>query len=81
MTESWRSKRDKLCKLIKTVSDQYGGDDRDWLREYARDVINLYTDDLDSAILCFDSLIARKRTCLVSATEARMLPSTATKDN
>lgn len=53
---SWREKRDYLCKLIKIVSDEHGGDDLDWLREYARDVIKKYSNDLDIAIVAFESL-------------------------
>lgn len=57
---SWKEKRDYLCKLIKIVSDEHGGDDIEWLREYAKDVIKKYSNDLDVAIVAFESLLIHK---------------------
>lgn len=50
---SWKNKRNELCKLIKKVSDQHGGDNIEWLRSYAYDVVVANKDDLDKAIECF----------------------------
>jgi hypothetical protein len=55
--ESYKQKSESLYKLIKKVSDSYGGDDILWLREYARDVIKNNAGDIDRAILCFKSLM------------------------
>ena len=52
----WIAKKNQLCHLIKIVSDAHGGDDVDWLREYAMDVIEANKDDIDKAIVCFESL-------------------------
>lgn len=57
MLKSWKDKRNHLSKLIKKISDKYGGDDSVWLKEYTSDVIIKYTDDLDEAIRCFESII------------------------
>ncbi len=54
---SWNGKRNYLVGLIKKVSDQNGGDDLEWLRDYAKEVINKYSSDLEVAIRCFESLI------------------------
>lgn len=57
MAESWRDKRNRLCMMIKKISDRYGGDDRDWLKDYANDIIFEYSENLDVPISCFESLI------------------------
>jgi hypothetical protein len=62
--KSWRQKRNYLCKLIKQVSDENGGDDVNWLREYARDMINKYADNLDVVVACFESLIRKEARCV-----------------
>jgi hypothetical protein len=56
MAVSWRQKRKRLLYLIKFVSDMYGGDDIEFLKEYAREVLEAYKDDLDTALSCFTSL-------------------------
>jgi hypothetical protein len=60
MRYSWAEQKDLLCSLIKKVSDGYGGDDREWLREYAKDVIKKYSTELQIAIECFESLVPRR---------------------
>jgi hypothetical protein len=50
---AWKARRDYLCKLIKNVSDRFGGDDVVWLREYAKEVVKIYASDLEVAITCF----------------------------
>ncbi len=57
MAESWRDKRNRLCEMIKKVSERYGGDDREWLREYAADLINCHTENLDVPIACFEDIL------------------------
>lgn len=43
--------RNELWGLIKKVSANYGGDDIDWLKEYARDMLKNNT--LQAAVKCF----------------------------
>lgn len=51
----WIAKKNLLCSLIKKISDHYGGDDLEWLKEYAREVITINTDNLDVPIAaCYD---------------------------
>lgn len=57
LRNSWKAKRNKMCLLIKKVSDQHSGDDAAWLRDYAKDVITAHKDCLDKAIDCFASLV------------------------
>lgn len=61
MKISWKAKKNHLCKLIKEVSDMYGGDDIEWLREYAKEVIVQNAEDLDKAIDCFQSLMPQSK--------------------
>lgn len=56
MLLSWRQKRNRIVYLIKFLSDYYGGDDIEWLRDYAREVLETNKDDLDGALSCFNSL-------------------------
>ncbi len=74
MAKSWRAKRDYLCKLIKQVSDENGGDDVEWLREYARDMINKYADNLDVAIECFESLVRKEAKCVIESPRSTCVP-------
>lgn len=56
----WISKKNHLCSLIKKVSDLWGGDDVNWLREYAREVVECNKDDLQTALHCFMNLESQK---------------------
>lgn len=47
------NKRTKIYNLIKKISDYYGGDDQEWLREYAREVIEMNKHDLQPSLECF----------------------------
>jgi hypothetical protein len=42
--------------LIKSISDYYGGDDAEWLREYAIELITTNKEDLGKAIICLESI-------------------------
>jgi len=53
---SWKEQKNKLCNLIKMISDHYGGDDLDFLRSYCAEVINTYKDDLKTALQCFEDI-------------------------
>lgn len=53
----WIAKRQQLMYLVKKVSDAYGGDDVEWLREYAKDVAEANKDDLQKAIDLFEELL------------------------
>lgn len=65
MRLSWKNKRAELCKLIKQVSDENGGDDREWLKDYAREMIKKYAEDLDVPIRCFETLIRKEAKCVI----------------
>ena len=56
---SWKEKRRRIFEKIKKISDHYGRDDIEWLREYAKCVINTYKDELEVALKCFDDLEAQ----------------------
>ncbi len=58
--KSWTEKKNYLCGLIKETSDFYGGDEIGFLREYCREIIIKYKNDLDEPIACFEDL---KRYC------------------
>jgi hypothetical protein len=54
---SWKEKQKNLFLLIKKLSDINGGDDIEWLREYAHEVVWNCSDRLEEAIQCFDELV------------------------
>lgn len=56
--DSWNDKRNRLAKLIKNCSDSNGGDDRDWLKSYALELIRTWKDNLDEPIAAFESVMA-----------------------
>ena len=56
MEESWKNKKNTLCKLIKRISDLHGGDDLAWLTAYAKQVLRDWANHLDSALICFQDL-------------------------
>lgn len=60
MRYSWQDQRRRLFTMIKKVSDLHGGDDVEWLREYAKDVIKIYSNDLQTAINCFEDLLPKR---------------------
>lgn len=64
MKISWKERKNYLCKLIKKVSDEYGGDDSEWLREYAKEMINRYRDNLEVPIGCFERLADTEVKCV-----------------
>lgn len=54
---SWKDQKKYLCKTIKEISDKFGGDDLEWLRDYARLVVEQYGDRLEVAIACFEDVL------------------------
>lgn len=56
MIQSWIDQRNELCDLIKKISDGYGGDDKDWLMSYVRDIIEKNKNDLEVPLMCFREL-------------------------
>jgi len=55
--ESWNKRSKRLKKLIVDVSNKYVGDDKKWLDEYIEEVIKQYSNDLDTAIICFETIL------------------------
>ena len=55
--ECWQENKQRLISLIKQVSNQYGGDDPQWLDQYSGDVLERYKSELPAAIECFESLL------------------------
>lgn len=54
----WIAKKHELVGLIKKLSDWYGGDDVEALKDYCRDVLRNYPDDsIMDAIICFTDLV------------------------
>lgn len=52
----WIARKNELCSLIRQTSTIYGGDDAEWLRDYAKESIQVNKDCIDKAISCFRSL-------------------------
>jgi hypothetical protein len=53
MMQTWKEKRNRIYILVKKISNAYGGDDVEWLREYCREVVETNKHDLDKALNCF----------------------------
>lgn len=56
---TWIEKRQQLCELIKQVSDNHGGDDPKFLKEYTEQILEDYKFKLDEALLCFKNLVKK----------------------
>lgn len=52
----WIAKKNELAVLIKRISDHYGGDEVEWLREYFKEVLDAHADDINVALECFRDL-------------------------
>jgi len=52
------ARKNYLSTLIERVSDENNGDEKEFLRQVCREVIELYPDDkIEEAIACFESLV------------------------
>lgn len=58
---SWKDQKLYLYQMIKQVSDFYGSDDAEWIRNYAKLVIEEHKDDFSRAIICFEDLLAQTK--------------------
>lgn len=56
MKLSWNDKKKHLIRLVKEVSDAFGGDETVWLTNYTADLIKRFANRLDEAIVCFESV-------------------------
>jgi hypothetical protein len=54
--QSWNDKKNRICSLIKLISENYGGDEKEFIDEYCREIIQKYSNDLDKALDCFEDL-------------------------
>ncbi len=59
-TYTWKEKRNRLCNLIKKVSDENGRDDLEWLKAYCVEIIQVYKERLDVPILAFQDLVKKE---------------------
>ena len=49
--------------MIKKISDSYGADDKEWLKEYCREMIaKSEGDKINDTIRCFESFFVPRRT-------------------
>jgi hypothetical protein len=79
MSISRTIKKNRICKLIKLISDHHGGDDIDWLRGYCREVIQKNKDDLNVPLAAFLDIASDLDIDLMSELEVSKppLPSVA----
>lgn len=57
----WIAKKNQCCALIKKISDHYGGDDIEWLREYCKDIIQKNKDDIQKLLSCLIEMESQLR--------------------
>ncbi len=60
---TWNDVKMYLCNLIDHVSVIYGGDDKEWLIGYTDYVVNIYKNELNVPIECFEALIQQAKDC------------------
>lgn len=53
---SWKEQKYEIFKIIKQISDHYGGDDIDDLREYCKEIIQKNINDFDVLLKCVQDL-------------------------
>jgi len=59
----WKAKRDKLAKLVKEISDAYGGDNEYFLNDYINGIVKVHYENLDVPIKTFLDVKARMPQC------------------
>jgi hypothetical protein len=58
---SWKDQKLYICSIIKQVSDYFDGDEVEWLRDYAKLIIEQHQNDFSKAIICFEDLLAQTK--------------------
>lgn len=59
---SWKDQKLALFTLIKEISDSYGGDDQEWLKEFTEDIVKTNKDGLCAAIEGFKRISLGSKT-------------------
>lgn len=53
----WIARKNYLCFLIKKVSNNYGGDDIEFLRQHCREVLKMCPEEkIEEAIKCYENI-------------------------
>ena len=63
MEIGWKIKRDQLAKLVKEISDAYGGDNEYFLNDYINGIVKVHYENLDVPIKTFLDVKARMPRC------------------
>ena len=54
----WISRKNHLCILIKKVSDGFGGDDIEFVRQHCKEVLEVHQDEkIEEAIDCYKKIV------------------------
>lgn len=54
----WIARKNHFCCLVKKVSEKYGGDDIEFLRQYCREVLEEYpAEKIEEAITCYEEMV------------------------
>jgi hypothetical protein len=53
---SWQQKKDKICFLIKKISNSNGGDEEIFINDFCLEIFMNYKNDLDVPLQCFEDL-------------------------
>tara|TARA_R110000868_G_scaffold90899_2_gene251945 strand:- start:68 stop:277 length:210 start_codon:yes stop_codon:yes gene_type:complete len=58
----WIARKNYLCTLIKKVSDVYGGDDIEFLRQHCKEVIEMSPGEkIEEAIACYTQMVEQSK--------------------
>jgi hypothetical protein len=56
----WLSRKNYLCSLIKQVSDSYGGDEIDYLKQHCRETLEANPgESIEDVIITYTELLER----------------------
>ena len=54
----WIARKNHLCNLVRKVSEGYGGDDIEFLRQCCSELIAIYHDEsIEEAIDCYEEIM------------------------
>jgi hypothetical protein len=54
----WIARKNYLCMLVRKVSDYFGGDDIEFLRENCKELIRLHQDErIEAPIRCYEEIM------------------------
>lgn len=58
----WITRKNYLCGLIKKISEVYGGDDIEFLRQHCKETLELcYGEKIEEMIACYEKILQQSK--------------------